>query len=169
MRNFKNVQKAKQKELENIFPELLKLYSDENTDTYKKTTVCVFDHWLSNDEAIKEIDKLSNKKEQEHNRKLHSFCVALAKSTECYLVKLLGKKKETISFKKFTNEIGLKNTLVPEHHYVSDTFRFVLALPELEVVYFEGCDFTHHVYYKNETNMQSISNLVTEHGLFLLK
>ena len=169
MRNFKNVQKTKQKELEKTFPEILKLYSDENSETYKKLNVCVFDHWLSTDEAIKEIDKISNKKEKEHNKKLHSFCVSLAKSTECYLVKLLGKRKEKTAFKEFTSEDGLKNTLVPEHHFVSDMFRFVLALPELNAIYFEGSDFTHQLYYKDEAKIQSIHKLATEHGLHILK
>ncbi len=169
MRNFKNVPKSKQKELISLFPDIFKLYAVENTDTYIKGSICVFDHWLSQDEAIKEIDKLSIIKEQEHNKNLHSFCTSLAKSTECYLIKLLGKKKKITAFKAFTNETTLEQTLIPKHHYVSDTHRFVLAFPELNLIYFEGCDFTHHLNYKSEENIQFIYKLASDNGLYLLK
>ena len=169
MRNFKSTTKIKQKHLNEVFPEIMDLYSMEETDAYTKVSVCAFDHWLTQEEAIKEIDDVSHRGEKEHNKKLHEFSVALAENTECYLVKLIGKKKGKVTYREFTSEIGLRKQLVPEHHYIADSCRFVLALPKLKGVYFEGSDFTHHFYFKGTEDIQEISDLANKYGLHIIK
>jgi len=169
MRNFKNTTKIKQNQLNEVFPEMMDLFSWEGTDAYTKVSVCTFDHWLTQEEAIKEIDDVSHHREKEHNKKLHEFSVALAENTECYLVKLIGKKKKRVTYREFTSEVGLRKQLVPELHYIADSCRFVLVLPKLKGVYFEGSDFTHHFYFKGNEDIQKISDLAKKHGLHIIK
>jgi hypothetical protein len=52
---------------------------------------------------------------------------------------------------------------------VSDKFRFVFVLPALTAIYFEESDFTHHLYFKNESDMVELKNLVDKEGLFFIQ
>jgi hypothetical protein len=169
MRKFKNVPKSKQNSLSKEFPELLSLYVCEDDAAYKKVSVSVFDHWLNKEEAIKYIDSATAIQEIENNNSLHNFSISLARSTETYLVKMLDKNtKRKAAFKEFFYELGMENSLIPRHHLSSDTSRFVLVHPQLNAVYFEGSDFTHHIYYKHEKSLEFISKIANETGLSII-
>ena len=169
MRRFKNVSRTKQNSLSKEFPELLSLYACGEDVAYKKVSVSVFDHWLNKDEAIKYIDSASAIQEIENNHLLHKFSMSLASLTETYLVKMRGKNtKRKAAFKEFSYESGINNCLIPQHHFASDRSRFVLVHPQLNAVYFEGSDFTHHIYYKHENGLEFISKLANETGLSII-
>jgi hypothetical protein len=169
MRKFRSISKIKQKQVENTFPDLLNVYGDENTNAYLKAAICVFDHWLTKEEAIAEIQDISEQKESMHNKKIHEFCVAITKLAECYLVKRCGKNKDRVSFREFTSEDGLIKSLTPSHHMVSDRHRFVLVFPKLNMIYFEGGDFTHHLYFKNIKDIVEIKNVAHNKGLYYIQ
>ena len=94
--------------------------------------------------------------------------MARAKSDECYLVKLRGRRRERVTDRKFISEEGAVRTLKPEEHNVGDNWRFVLYFPGLKAIYLEGSDFTHHVYHQTAESKAAISDLEEEHGLFVL-
>lgn len=170
MRNFKNVPLCQQKALAEAFPELLSLWEYIEVEGFKKVSVSVFDHWLSQDEAIKHIDNVSTIQAGKNNDLLHKFVISLAQSTETYLVKFRGKNSgKKAVFKEFTSQLGMVNCLIPEYHFAGDNYRFILVLPQLSVVYFEGSDFTHQIYYKREKDLEFISKLAHENGLSIIK
>ena len=169
MRNFRSLPIKKQKTLHNCFPEILGLIRKEETQSYNHASVSVFDHCLTVDEGNNIFGSLSTKQVNEYNRRLHLFCISLAKSTECYLVKLLGRKKDKVTFWEFTSDTAIGKVLTPSHHLISDRFRFVLALPGLESVYFEGWDFTHHVYYKKDECTDMLITIAQKNKLHILK
>ena len=170
MRNFKNVSLTKQKALSEAFPELLNFYVCTEVADYKQVSVSVFDHWLSQEEAIKRIDNSSSIQCDNNNELLHKFIVSLAQSTETYVVKLRGRNTDKkATFREFTSHSGMVNSLIPKHHFSADTHRFVLVLPQLNLVYFESSDFTHHIYFKREEDLESVSKLANENGLSIIK
>ncbi len=170
MRNFRNVPLSRQKSLAEAFPELLSLYDFIEVADYKKVSISVFDHWLSQDEAIKNIDNVSTIQAAKNNDLLHKFTISLTQSTEAYLVKFRGRNSDKkVIFKEFTSQKALVNILTPEYHFSGDRYRFILVLPQLNIVYFEGSDFTHQVYYKREKDMEFVSVLAKESGLSIIK
>ena len=169
MRNFRSLPIIKQKSLNRCFPEILDLCRNVETPSYEHASVSVFNHWLTVDEAKDSFDSLSTEKSNEYNRRLHGFCTSIAKSTECYLVKLLGKKKDKVTYREFTSEGAIEQALAPSHHMIGNRFRFILIFPGLESVYFEGWDFTHHFYFKKEESINMLIAIAHEHKLHILK
>ena len=169
-RKFKNLSKSKQEDLGKLFPDIQSLFECKESENYTHLSISVFDHWLSREEAINEIDNVSIKKEDAHDEKLYLFCNALIKLTKCYLIKFRGIKKDKITYKEFITKSEYNEHLKPKPYNTGGiNWRFILVLPETEAVYFEDCDFTHHLYYRDDNNITEIYNLIKENGLFVLK
>ena len=170
MRNFKNVSLIRQKMLAEVFPEMLSFYSCVDVDGYKKASVSVFDHWLSQGEAIENIDNVSVIQANKNNEFLHKFAILLAQSTDAYMVKFRGKYSDKrVTYREFTSQHGVVNSLIPKHHFAGGRSRFILALPQINSVYFEGCDFTHQVYYKTEKDLEFVTQLAKQSGLSIVQ
>ena len=169
MRSFVNLSKSETLHLNNQFPEILDLVNLEQVDGYSHYSISVFDHWLSSEEAKTEIDQISSSSEESHNLNLYEFIVKLSGKTTTYLVKRIGKRKSNLTFRKFLSNAGIEKTLRLKHHLVSDSYRFILLFPELETIYFEGCDFTHHFYSKKNSKNDLIETLVKINKLHILK
>lgn len=169
MRSFVNISKLDNANLNREFPEVLELAGLEKVDAYNQYAVCVFDHWLSPEEAKVEIDQVPSLGEYSHNQNLYNFVVNLAGETITYLIKPIGKRKSKVTFRKFLSRSGLERTLRLKHHLISDSFRFVLLFPEIETIYFEGCDFTHHFYRKKNAEFGLIEEIAKLNNLFVLK
>ncbi len=169
MRRFKNLPKNKQLELNSQFSKLRLLYECRESKAYKHLCVSVFDHWLSRDEAIKEIDNVTILDQRKRDHKLHDFCVKLAENYESYLVKPKGRTKSRYTFREFTSSNALTNVLQPLPYNVGDKWRFTLVLPSIGVVYFEASDFTHYIYYKDYALLSSLEKLIKVNELHILK
>lgn len=169
MRSFVNLPKSESKNLNRQFPEIFDLISLEKVAGYNQRSVCVFDHWLSIDEGKMEIDQISLGGEELHNQNLFNFIVELSGRTTTHLVKIHGRGKSPISFRNFLSRAGLEKKLKPQNHLVTDSLRFILLFPELETIYAEGCDFTHHFYSKNNANNELIEKIAKQNNLFVLK
>ena len=169
MRSFVNLSKPETLRLNNQFPEILDLVRLEQVDAYNHYSVSVFDHWLSPEEAKIEIDQISFKKIESHNEKLFKLVTGLAGQTDTYLIKFLGRKKSQITFRKFLSQKGLDRSVKPKNHLISDSFRFILLLPELETAYFEGSDFTHHFYTKNNNGKEVFQKMAKSNNLYILE
>ena len=168
VRNFQSISKSAQAQITTQPDDVLKAFRGESVESHRKFSISVFDHWLSRDECIAEIDNTTSQGEFERNHRLHLFCIDLAKSNECYVVKLRGRKKEQVTFRKFTSEKGLVRVLEPKEHSVGDNWRFVLSLPKLKIVYLEGSDFTHHVYHQDSQAKFALTHLARIHGLHVI-
>jgi len=169
MRHFKRVSKNLNAEILAVFPGILDLYEMSEINGYSKLSISVFSHWLSQNEAIDEIDEVSTYKIKKNNEKLHSFTVALIESTTCYLIKIIGLKKDTVTFRELLSPLKLNKAILPTPHLIGDKWRFVLAIPSLEIIYFEGSDFTHHIYYKDIKKIEPIYSLVKNNELHVLQ
>jgi len=169
MRKFKRLNKTENTRHNLLLPNIVRLYAKEDTSDYKHLSICVFDHWLNQEEARDEIDKVSVEKEGANDRKLHGFCCALASKNECYLIKLLGSKKNEVTFRAFSSEKSCQECLEPEAYNCSSNGRFVLAFPEMELIYFEDWDFTHHIYYRNADKLAGFRELVGKHEVYILE
>ncbi len=169
MRSFENLSKIENLSLNQQFPEILDLILLEIPDSYRSYSVCVFDRWLSAEKTITEIDRISLEGESNHNQNLFNFILDVTDQTETYLIKFLGRKKSEVTLKKFLSRAGREKHLIPKNHLVSDSFRFALLFPELDTVYFEGCDFTHHFYSKGNTYIEMFEDMAKKNNLFILK
>jgi hypothetical protein len=168
VRDFQNISKSERAGLSIISADVLNALSGAPLESHRKFSISVFDHWLAKEECISEIDNVTHSIEKDRNHRLHEFCVALAKSDECYLVKLRGRRKEQMTSRVFTSEEGMVRTLKPVEHNVGDNWRFVLSFPKLKAIYLEGSDFTHHVCHQSAQSKAAISALADDHGLFVL-
>lgn len=168
-RKYINLSKSKQNEIASMFTDIEKLYDYEEPDEYKKISISVFDHWLERGETEGEVDNVSLERQNEQDQKLSTFCLALVENNESYIIKLRGKRKDKVTYRAFTSVEATKICVKAQPYNIGERWRFVLALPQLEAVYFESSDFTHHLYYKNIEKISELTNLVKNKGLYVLQ
>lgn len=168
MRKFKNISKTKQNILHDQFSHIYELYREGEESELNQLSVSVFDHWLRGDEVQVELSDVSPALQAERDSKLHRFSCLLTENTEAYLVQLKGIGKTRLIFKEFLGEYGKNETLKPLAYNFGSKGRFVLALPRLDVLYFEWWDFTHHFYYGSNVEVGPIREAAESCGLYLL-
>jgi hypothetical protein len=166
-RKFHSVSKTEQSKLENSFPCLNNWNSRENYGNFKQSSVSVFDHWLTIDESVV-FDANNSDKHSEFDSRLYKFATMLSKSNESLLVKFKGRYKKRPSFKKFSNEQSRMAILQPRPHDLGNQQRFILAFPSLGLIYAEGWDFTHQIYYNSESTLGVVSDIAGKSGLYVL-
>lgn len=167
-RHFLSLPREQQRLLQAQFPELLELAEEGAAKGFYQLAVSVFDHWLSAEEAIAEIDEVSLGSQQGNNAKLAAFARHLASRNQCYLVKFKGRYRKQVVFKEFVSQEKRDRWLTPLPHDVGDNWRFLLVFPQLEMVYFEGSDFTHHIYLKEKNGQRVIGAAAADAGVYLL-
>lgn len=167
-RQFSATSKERQRSLSEQFSGLLELARSQCVPVTQHLLVSVFDHVLTSREAINELDSISSSQQAVHNALLHAFVCKLTESHDCYLVKFKGRYKRCPTFRTFVSDDAKKRFLKPSPYKVSDNLRFVLVLPELDLVYFEGADFTHHLYIQSSDNAGLVEDIVRGSGLYLL-
>ena len=169
MRRFQRLSQTEDDNLNKLFPDLDKLYGIEDTNHYNHLAISVFDHILNEDEARDHIDGVTSEQETLNDRNLHEFCCSLALKNECYIVRPIGIRKHNVTYRRFLSHAGVKSYLEPKPYNWGSRNRFVLALPKMKLIYFEGWDFTHHVYYKDKTQISQLKEQAKEHGVFILE
>ena len=145
------------------------LYTWYDTGVYdgiSHISISIFDHLLSLDEARSMLTNVDDFTRSENDQKLHKFVCTLTSQFDSYLVKFNGRRHNNISFRAFTSDGAREKTLLPQHYEVGDKWRFVLAIPELEALYFEGDDFTHHFYSYRKLDLSKIEPLFDECGVY---
>ncbi|WP_415882899.1 hypothetical protein [Neptuniibacter sp. QD34_54] len=171
-RKFINLPKSKQQSLRHEFAthfEALDTYYDTGeSESVEWISVTVFDHWLSLDEAILNLDKARDETRKAYDEKLYTFICLLTSQFEAFLVKKLGRYNEKLTFREFTSKEGRKSTLILSDYRCGERARFSFVIPSLGILYFEGSDFTHHIYFKDVNALETIRPLVDRCKLFLL-
>ena len=168
MKHFRNVSSEKQIGLQNQFSAIDDLFDDFDKYGYQRASISVYDHWLTREEAEEELDKVPNIKQQAHNIRLHKFCCTLTDEISAYLVKFKGRYKSKVVFKEFLSTPGREKSLIPLEYNYGDKWRFVLVFPSLDLLYFEGSDFTHTFYYKDLEQIKPIAEIAKRHGVHVL-
>lgn len=164
MRALGNCSKKEQKALLDKFDTLLDVVKEHESGEYEQSSISFFDHWLSRDEAIKHLDNVSLNKQVRRDTLLHEFCSKLASETEVKFVKFRGRYRNKPVFKN----IKSNRALYPEPYNIGERWRFVLVLPELNAVYCEGCDFTHHIYYPKFQDLSLIYKVANQCGVHVI-
>lgn len=163
LRRFLNVSKEHQRSLtsqfQSSFDALDNWYDTGILTGIELVSISIFDHWLSQDEARLHLGDVDEVTQFENNKKLHKFVCSLTSQFDSYLVKFKGRRHNRVSFRKFTSNSAREKTLTLQHSEAGNQCRFVLAIPELDALYFEGWDFTHHIYSPNKFEMSKIEPL----------
>ncbi|CAH0535572.1 hypothetical protein VST7929_03121 [Vibrio stylophorae] len=168
MRQFVNLPHNKQIQLQEMFPNILDLFYADQIESFELLSISVFDRWLTREETIQNIDHVTIENEKKYTQMLHTFSMSLYKSTECYLIKLIGRHKKRATFRKFVSDASASQLLMSTHHMISDRFRFYVALPEYQAIYVEGADFTHHLFFLDRNKLSGLIRLVKDSGLHIL-
>ncbi|MEX2473724.1 hypothetical protein [Marinobacter sp.] len=166
-RHFISLPEKQQNLLRAQFPELREL-AEGGAAGCHQLAVSVFDHWLSPSEAVSELNGVDLESQTNKDAKLAAFARSLASRHQCYLVKFKGRYHQHPTFRIFTSDEACHRWLTPLPYNIGDKGRFCLAFPQLEMVYFEGHDFTHHLYYKGDSGKPVVEKAAADAGLYLL-
>lgn len=168
-RRFHNLDRKTQDSLINCFPGLAAIASNESTGDYQQVAISVYDHWLSEEEAYKELNDVPIEKQKIYDAKLHSFVCSLTSSFESYLVKRVGRYKQHVTFRAFTSTSAKNMTLRPLPYLTSSANRFMFVIPSLKLIYVESWDFTHHAYYlENQAPIAALKAEAEKAGIYVL-
>jgi hypothetical protein len=167
-RRFQSLDRKTQANLINCFPDLAAITSNESTGNYQQVAITVYDHWLSEEDAYKELNDISIEKQKINDAKLHSFVCSLTSNFESYLVKRVGRYKQHITFRAFTSPSAKNMALSPLPYLASSSHRFMFVIPSLKLIYVEGLDFTHHAYLKNQASIGALKAEAEKAGVYVL-
>lgn len=167
-RRFQALDKNIQSKLMVLFPKLSVIINNENTHDYQQVAITVFDHWLTEDEAVKELNDVPIEKQKIYDARLHSFVCGLTSTFESYLVKSVGRHKQHVTFRAFKSDEAKRRTLVPLSYVASRLHRFIFVVPALQLIYTEGWDFTHHAYFIDNTSLEALKAEAAKAGVYVL-
>lgn len=163
-----NTQKILRAQYKDAYEALEYMYDTGVLKGIEQVSVSVFDHWLSFDEAIAQLSDIDVSIQYEYNRKLHTFACLLSNSFECYLVKHKGRYSNNVTYRKFSSDKAREDTLWPLDYRVPTRHRFELIIPELDAIYYEDDDFTHHIYFAKGNKSHKFTELLKKSDLHLL-
>ena len=168
MRKFINLSKNRQVELNSNFPDLLKLYSVEDSSHYKQVAVSVFDQWLTREEF--QNDSPDKIEQLRRDKSLHDFTKIMSKETEILNFKFKGKWECSYpSFRKFTSQDAMDSYLHPAGGNDSSDKFCRLVLPEFKAVFFESWDYTNIFYIQDDKVIPQIKKWARESGVYCLE
>ncbi|GLS24622.1 hypothetical protein [Marinibactrum halimedae] len=167
-RKILNCDKLKQKELREKYPFLYELECGENSGNLHDIAISIFDHWLSEDEAVNLLGDVSAGGEVESRVAPHrNFNHFLVSSYESFTYRFKGKLNHRyVVFKKFKTLGAAKDYVEPKIESVSNRYKFSLIIPELDAIYFEGDDYTNYLYSSNPNNLSLLLSKAQELGLY---
>lgn len=170
MTDFITFDQNSQERLLEVFPDLLKVTSGVEGHGYKMLSISVFDHWLTPEEAACLLQGVST--DIDSQRKSSHYCLSKKITTTLDAVTF---KIENSGTKPYPVFVGFKSPAAaykyvkPGDYNISDRFYFKLAIPNLRCIYFEGSDYTNHLYYQQESEISAILEFAEQCGLFVLR
>lgn len=169
MRKLQNLPKNEQTELSIIFPDLEKLISVEETQSYKYIAISVFDHWLGKEDSIEYLSNVSLKQQQKRDEKFNAFSSKIMENTEVINFTMRGRaSKAQPLFRSFLSDEAKREYMTRSSNYISSKYFFKVALPELKAIYFESWDDTNVFYLRDEKNVALLETWANECGLYKL-
>jgi hypothetical protein len=163
MRAFKHASKIKQAELLGIFPVLL---SDDWQDHDGTSFIpfSIWDHWLIESGSQHLLNDATPEQEMEWRARFANLVRHILENTEVFYIKH-RKHKRIPSIKAIRDLPEVVHSLCNPSGFLYE-YSFYLALPQLEVIYDAGDDFTGFVYYRKNSNLAKFLEWV---ALFDLK
>ena len=169
-RIIKNVSKARQSELNLLFPNIIEqVYGyKEDMPGYSWVAISIFDHWLFSDEhhLINEVPVHVN---LERLQLLHSFTRKLVEETEVLTFRCRGKRKDKVKFKSFTSDKAANIYCESSTESTPINSLYVIILPKYKCIINESRDYTNHLYYRDKELVSPLLQMVNNHGLKTIK
>ena len=159
-----------QERLMTTFPNLLKVIFGDDNHGYKTLSISVFDHWLNKEEATSLLQKINTNTDSQR-KNLH-YCLNKKIIDSLDVVTFKVESADTRPrpvFMAFECKSAAHEYVKPKDYNISDHCYFKLAIPGLHCLYFEGSDYTNHIYYQQEHELDTLLELVEQYGLFVLR
>ena len=168
---FSNITNHDLKRIKKALPDFKKIIDyDElfiEKQIYQIRAISVFDHWLTAEEADKEIFIDDNEKELLNRRnKFKNFIETLSTKTDLYTWKY--KKHNRLHIQKPSNTKDVLRKCDFENLYSLNGKRYNFLIPEFSAIYEEGWDWTNIIRYKDEEKIKPILDMAKTCGLNIL-
>jgi len=151
------------RKMKQIFPDIDNLIADDEGLEYKEYRISIFSQCLTREESNKLLDNIPKNIERIRTVKLQRFILSLCKEFDAYLI-IYNKEKKTFEYKQVISEDDIKLS----HSMVPNWNRVKLVIPSIKAIYFENCDFTHLLYFKNDKILSRFKYLVKKKGLNII-
>ena len=162
--------KENQERLLNVFPNIVDVTSGVDGHGYKMLSVSVFDHWLTEEEAMGLLQNVSNTLDAQ--RKSLHYCLnkKIVTSVNAVSFDIHDVEARVLPiFMGFSGPDTACEYVVPSNYDISTEFYFRLAMPDLRCLYFEGSDYTNHLYFQQEADVVNILKFAAQCGLSVLR
>jgi hypothetical protein len=167
-----NIPKLELKRINQRLPELQKLIEEDDSfierGIYKKIFICVFDHWLTREEAEnqifidKDIEELKSRRQ-----KFKNFIEDIYNQTEFYTWKY--KRHYRFHIQKPTSIKDVFRKCDFENLWSQSGQRYSFLLPEYSAVYSEEWDWTNIIWYINKEQIKPLLEKAKNIGLYILE
>ncbi|MEL0639538.1 hypothetical protein V6260_02830 [Pseudoalteromonas aliena] len=161
MRAFKVINLKKENKLKSQFSQFLVPYLEYEEGFNHFSRICVFDHFLDSEEAIKLIDNISKEERINRDIKWSALYKAISNKFDIYMLKYRSGKlifKEPRSSELLCRRLGRMD--IDGHVW--------FVIPELDLCYQQNWDDTHLVYYQDPSKLEGFLNIVYDSGLYWL-
>ena len=152
----KNISQIELKRINHNLPNLKKLIEEDDTfidsGVYKKIFICVFDHWLSNEEADNQIFIDKDLVELKSRRqKFKDFVIEMNSKTQLFSWKYKRHYRFHIQKPESLNDVLRKCDF--DNLWSQSGRRYNFLLPEYSAVYNEEWDWTNIIWYTDRKKL----------------
>ena len=167
-----NILEIELKRINKRLPELKRLIEEDDSfiesGIYKKIFICVFDHWLSKEEAENKIFIDEDSEELKNRRqKFKSFIESVYNQTELY--KWRYKRHYRFHIQKPTSLKDVIRKCDFENLWSQSGRRYSFLLPEYSAVYAEEWDWTNIIWYTDREKIEPLLKEAKNIGLYILE
>jgi hypothetical protein len=167
-RPVQTLQPSRQAELHRQYPWLEAVHVGECPGDVKLLSISVFDHWLSREEACRFLERIPPEEKALRDARHARFCALLVAGTPVFSFSFRRRDFDNLVFLEFTSKAALSRYCTPNGGRTLSHRHFNVALPELNCVFFESWDDTHHFYFTDPASMTPIHEWAHQSGLHLL-
>ena len=169
MRLCHNLENFEQKKYSSMFENITEISSISSEHDYECVAVSVFDHWLSEDEALEKLDGADMKEEGRRKALFQAFHEEVIRTYEVFTYTLKGKhSKKRAVFRRFNGNEAAMSYLKPKDYRLPSHAYAKIVIPALECIYIEGGDYTGNVYFKNHHLAKHLIAIAKRNGLHSL-
>lgn len=167
-----NISKAELKRIKQNLPNIKKLIEGDEalieSGTYKKVFVSVFDQWLSNEEANKQIFIDEELVELNCRRqKFKDYIEAINSKTEIFSWRYKRQYRLHIQKPKSVKDVLRKCDF--DNLWSQSGQRYSFLIPEYSAIYAEEWDWTNIIWYTERKKIEPILEAAKKVGLHILK
>jgi hypothetical protein len=170
-RRLRNLPSTRQAELRLQFPWLRPVAWKERDLPRGLTciSVYVFDHWLSRDEATRDLENVPPSEQAERDARHGKFCALLIAETPVLSFAFRRRAQDRPTFREFISPKALAAYCTPNGGSTLRHRMFSVVLPEWDCAFFEGWDDTHQFFFTNPSSIDRIRELAGQCGLYILE